>query len=171
MLVTERQIQAEEIQDLAENYEKDRSRLLPILQAIQAKYGYISDFAMQEISRHLGIHPVEVYGVVSFFAFLRTEKTGEFVIRLCRTLSCDMAGKERVARQLKNELGIDFGETTPDGHFTLEWANCLGLCDQGPALLVNDKAFTRVTPETVHLIIRECKRTFSVYAQEEKKHA
>ncbi|MCE5252083.1 NAD(P)H-dependent oxidoreductase subunit E [bacterium] len=171
MLVTERQTQAEEIKALAEKYEKNRSSLMPILQAIQAKYSHISDFAMQEIARHLDIHPVEIYGVISFYAFLRTEQTGKFVIRLCRTLSCDMAGKARVARQLESELGIVFGETTSDGHFTLEYANCLGLCDQGPAMLVNDTAFTGVTPEKVHEIIKGCKRTFSVYAQEGLKHA
>ena len=166
MLVSERQNQAEEIRALAEKYEKNRSSLLPILQAIQAKYNCVSDFCMQEISRHLDIHPVEVYSVVSFYAFLRAEKTGKFVIRLCKTLSCDMAGKSNVARQLENELGIKFGEATSDGHFTLEYVNCIGLCDQGPALLVNDTAFTQVTPEKVHEIIKGCRRTFSVYAQE-----
>ena len=60
-----------------------------------------------------------------------------------------MAGKDRVARQLENDLGIGFGETTADGKFSLEWANCLGMCDQGPALLVNDDVYTRVTPEQV----------------------
>ena len=65
------------------------------------------------------------------------------MIRLCRTITCDMAGKEHVARQLENDLGIDFGETTPDGKFSLGWANCLGMCDQGPALLVNDDLHPR----------------------------
>ncbi len=171
MLATERETLGKEITQLAERYEYDRSGLLPILQAIQAKYNHISDFAMQEIARLLDIHPVEVYGVVTFYSFLRTETTGRFVIRLCKTISCHMAGKSRVARQLENELGVRFGETTPDGHFTLEYANCLGLCDQGPALLVNDVAFTRVTPETVHEIITGCKRAFSVYAQEGHAHA
>jgi [NiFe] hydrogenase diaphorase moiety large subunit len=171
MLETERQTLGKEITSLAEQYGAARSGLLPILQAIQAKYHHIPDFAMQEIARLLDIHPVEVYGVVTFYSFLRTETTGRFVIRLCRTISCHMAGKSRVARQLENELGISFGETTPDGHFTLEYANCLGLCDQGPALLVNDTAFTRVTPETVHDIITGCRRAFSVYAQEGQAHA
>lgn len=171
MLATERETLGKEITQLAEEHDYNRSGLLPILQAIQAKYNHISDFAMQEISRLLDIHPVEVYGVVSFYSFLRTETTGKFTIRLCRTISCHMAGKSHVARQLENELGIRFGETTPDGHFTLEYANCLGLCDQGPALLVNDTAFTGVTPETVHEIITGCKRAFSVYAQEGHAHA
>lgn len=170
MLMTERQTQADTIEALAKKFGKDRTGLMPILQEIQAKYKHISDFAMQEIARELDIHPVEVYSVISFYAFLRSKQTGKFVIRLCRTLSCEMAGKKRVARQLENELGVAFGETTSDGRFTLEYANCLGLCDQGPAMLVNDVAFTEVTPEKVHEIIQECKRTFSVYAQEVQKH-
>jgi len=167
MLETERQILGSEITRLADRYGNTRSGLLPILQEIQARYHHISDFAMQEIARLLGIHPVEVYGVATFYSFLRTETTGRFIIRLCRTVSCHMAGKSKVARQLENELGITFGETTPDGHFTLEYANCLGLCDQGPALLVNDVAFTKVTPEKVHDIITGCKRAFSAHAQQE----
>lgn len=168
MLQTERDTLGEEIVALAKQFDNKRSGLLPILQAIQEKYHHISDFAMQEIANLLDIHPVEVYGVVSFYSFLRSETTGKFIIRLCQTLSCDMAGKKNVARQLENELGIAFGETTPDGHFTLEYANCLGLCDQGPAMLVNDVAYTRVTPEKVSEIIRGCKRAFTAYAQEVK---
>jgi NADH-quinone oxidoreductase E subunit len=171
MLETERQTMMKEIAGLAEKYGTSRSGLLPILQAVQEKYHYVSDFAMQEIARLLDIHPVEVYGVATFYSFLKTEPTGKFVIRLCQTISCDMAGKSQVARQLENELGIEFGETTPDGHFTLEYANCLGLCDQGPALLVNDISFTHVTPEKVHDIVKEYRRAFSVYAQEGHVHA
>ena len=171
MLETERQTLGEEITRLAEKTGGSRSGLLPILQEIQAKYHHISDFAMQEIARLLDIHPVEVYGVVTFYSFLRTETTGRFTIRLCRTVSCHMAGTSRVARQIENELGIAFGETTPDGHFTLEYANCLGLCDQGPALLVNDIAFTEVTPEKVHEIIDGCRRAFSAHTREGYVHA
>lgn len=168
MLQTERDTLGEEIVALAKQFDYNRSGLLPILQAIQEKYHHISDFAMQEIANLLDIHPVEVYGVVSFYSFLRSETTGKFVIRLCQTISCDMAGKKRVARQLENELGVAFGETTSDGRFTLEYANCLGLCDQGPAMLVNDVAYTKVTPEMVHEIIQDCKRAFTAYAQEVK---
>jgi [NiFe] hydrogenase diaphorase moiety large subunit len=99
--------------------------------------------------------PGEIYGVVSFYSFLNSEPKGQFVIRLCRTISCDMAGKDSVARQLENELGIHFNETTPDGLFTLEWANCMGMCDQGPAMMVNDQIFTKVTPDKVNGIIEQ----------------
>jgi [NiFe] hydrogenase diaphorase moiety large subunit len=126
---------------------------------------------MQVVADLLEIHPVEVYGVVTFYSFLDQKPKGRFIIRLCRTLSCDMQGKAHVARQLENDLGIRFGETTPDGRFTLEWANCLGMCDQGPALLVNEQVFTHVTPERVHDIIEGCRKAFGAHAlQQEEVH-
>lgn len=168
MLALEQQRLAQEIVELAEDHGRNRAALLPILQAVQEKYHHISDFAMQEVANLLDIHPVEVYAVVTFYAFLGEERRGRFVIRLCRTISCDMADKDAVARQLETELGIRFGETTPDGRFTLEWANCIGMCDQGPALLVNDQVFTRVTANKVLDILDGCRQAFGVYAVEAK---
>ena len=169
MLVTEREKFAEEFRALADELGRSRASLLPILREVKQRYGQIDPYAMQVIADLLDIHPVEVYSVASFYAFLGTAKQGEFVFRLCRTLSCDLRGKDRVARQLQNELGIGFGETTPDRKFTLEWANCMGMCDQGPALLVNDRIYTEVTPEKVHAIVEECCNTFGVLASEHKK--
>ena len=99
--------------------------------------------------------------MVTFYAFLNERYHGRYVIRLCRTISCDMAGTNRVARQLENDLGIRFDETTKDGLFTLEYANCLGMCDQAPALLINDEVFVRVTPEQVNLILTACRHNLS----------
>ena len=168
MLVTENERLAHDIGVFVERYGKERSGLIPILQEIQRKYHRTPEYAMQVVADRLGIHPVEVFSVVSFYSFLDHRPKGKFVIRLCRTISCDMAGKSRVASQLRSDLGIDFGQTTPDGKFSLEWANCLGMCDQGPALLVNDQVYTRVTPAAVHEIIEACRRTFGVYALEAK---
>jgi len=164
MLVTEQERLQEDIGVLGGKYGADRSALIPILQEIQKKYHHISEYAMQVVADKVGIHPVEVYGVVSFYSFLEQKYRGKFVIRLCQTISCEMQGKDRVARQLEADLGISFGETTPDGNFTLEWANCLGMCDQGPAMLVNDQIFTRVTPDKVHEILEGCRKAFGVYA-------
>jgi [NiFe] hydrogenase diaphorase moiety large subunit len=161
MLVNDRQRLSQDIGAWVQQYGANRSALLPILQEVQKKHHHISDFAMQEIADYLDIHPVEVYSVVTFYAFLHETYHGKFVIRLCRTIACDMAGKDRVARQLENDLGITFGETTPDGTFSLEWANCTGMCDQGPALLVNDQVHTQVTPEKVQEIVAACRRSFS----------
>lgn len=164
MLVTEQDQLKKDIAGWVEHWGKNRSALMPTLQAIQRKYHNVSNYAMQVVADRLGIHPVEVYSVVSFYSFLDDKVKGKFVIRLCRTISCDMAGKSKIARQLENDLGIKFGETTRDGKFTLEWTNCLGMCDQGPALLVNDAVYTRVTPTMVHSILQDCRRTFSVHA-------
>jgi [NiFe] hydrogenase diaphorase moiety large subunit len=160
MITTQQDKLIGEIDKLVEAHGKDRTALIPILQDVQKRYHTISDIVMQTVADRLEIHPVEVYGVVTFYAFLNEKYHGRFVIRLCGTISCDMAGKNAVARQLRNDLGIDFGETTPDGRFTLEWANCIGMCDQGPAMLVNDQVFTRVTPEKVHDILSACEKAF-----------
>jgi len=169
MLMTERDRLAAEIAGLAEKLGRNRTSLIPILLEVKRKYHTIDSYAMQVIADLLAIHPVEVNSVVSFYAFLGDRPQGKYVIRLCRTLSCDMAGKSRVRRQLENDLGITFGETTADGKFTLDWANCMGMCDQGPALLVNDRIHTRVTPESVHEIIETCRRAFGVHAAEAKE--
>ncbi len=169
MIQTEQEKLRDEIVALAGRYGRDRGALIPILQEIQKKRFQVSDFAMQLIADMLDIHPVEVYSVISFYSFLDFAPKGKFVIRLCRTISCDMQGKERVARQLENDLGIKFGETTPDGKFTLEWANCLGMCDQSPAILINDRIFTEVTPEKVHDILEECRSTFGIFSVENRE--
>lgn len=161
MQIVERQKLDQKIEELKEKYGSDRSALLPILQELQDEYGYLSGLVLQETAHSLKIHPVEVEGVATFYSFLRTkEKQGKYVIRLCQTISCDLAGKARVARQFENELGIKFGETTPDGLFTLEYTNCLGMCDQGPAIMVNDRLIAKVTPEKVPQIIADCKSNF-----------
>jgi [NiFe] hydrogenase diaphorase moiety large subunit len=169
MLMTERERCAEEIGRLAARLGHGRASLVPILLEVKRKYHRIDSYAMQVIGDLLGIHPVEVHSVVSFYAFLGDRPQGRFVIRLCRTISCAMQGKDRVMRQLENDLGIRFGETTADGSFTLDWANCMGMCDQGPALLVNDRIYTRVTPEKVHEILEECRRYFGVHTAEPKE--
>ena len=171
MLVTERERFRDELHALADEHGHDRSALLPILQTVQSRHREISPYAMQVIADLLGVHPVEVHSVVSFYSFLDDKPKGRFVIRLCRTISCELAGKQRIARQLENDLGIRFGETTADGMFTLEWGNCMGMCDQGPAMLVNDRVYTRVTPDMVADILRECRGIFGLHAtHKEEEH-
>lgn len=157
MLVLEKNSLTEEIEDLVKTFGHERSSLLPILQSIQRHHKYISDFAQQEIARLLDIHPVEVYSVISFYAFLRSEPQGRNIVRLCQTITCDMAGKEAVAKAVERELGISFGQTTRDMRITLEYANCLGMCDQGPAMIVNDRVYTHLTPEKAVNILNEIK--------------
>lgn len=164
VLMTEQERLRTELEQMIQKLGSNRSALIPILQDVQRRYFHISDFAMQCIADLLDIHPVEVHSVVSFYSFLDFKPKGRFIIRLCRTLCCEMANKDRVARQLETDLGIEFGQTTADGKFTLEYANCIGMCDQGPAMLVNDRVYTRVTPEMVHEIIESCRQVFGLHA-------
>jgi len=135
-----------------------RSSLIPILQDVKSHHHEIDSESMQTIADVLDIHPVEVYSVASFYAFLHGAAEGCYVIRLCGTLSCDFAGKAAVAEALTEALGIGFDETTDDGLFTLEWASCVGMCDQGPAMLVNDEVYTRVTPQSARDIVAACRQ-------------
>ena len=169
MLMTQQDKLMEQLKKLVEKHGAQRSALIPILQDVQKHNRQISDYAMQVVADLLGIHPAEVYGVVTFYSFLNEKYQGKFMIRLCRTVSCDMAGKDAVATQLENDLGITFGETTDDGRFSLEWTNCIGMCDQGPALLVNDQVYTHVTPEKVQDILEACEQAFASHTLQEKE--
>ncbi len=166
-LQTRRERLLAELDELSQRYGRDRSALLPILQEIKSRYRDIFPFSMQLIADHLDIHPVEVHGVASFYSFLAGGQ-GKYAIRLCRSISCEMLHKDRIAQQLRNDLGIDFGEITPDGMFSLHWASCLGMCDQGPALLINERVHTRVTPDQVHDILEECRSAFGAHAVHEE---
>ena len=157
MLVEEKTSLAEEIELLVEKIGNDRSALLTILHEIQKKHRYISDYAQQEIARHLRIQPVEVYSVISFYAFLNSEPKGRNIVRICRTVSCEMKGKLALEKAIERELNIKIGETTKDKKFTVEFANCLGLCDVAPAMSINDRVYTRLTPEKAVQLLNEVK--------------
>lgn len=157
MVFPDKNVLVNEVDTLVRKYGSGRENLLPILQDIQRKFGFISDFAMQEIAHRLNIHPVEVYGVVTFYSFLSTEPKGKYIIRLCKTISCELAGKEAIANTLERELGLKFGETSSDRKFTLEYCHCIGMCDQGPAMLINEQVYNKLTPSKVIEIIENLK--------------
>ena len=147
MLIVEKNALSDEIESHVKKYGNDRSALLMILHEIQKNNSHISEFAQQEGARLLNIQPVEVYSIISFFAFLNSNPKGRNLVRVCQTISCDMHGKSGVVQAIERELGIKIGETTKDNKFTVEFANCLGLCDMGPAMAINDQVFLKLTPE------------------------
>src|SRR4030066_810014 len=147
MLIVEQNPLSEEIENHVKKYGNDRSALLMILHEIQKHHRHISEFAQQEVARLLNIHPVEVYSVISFFAFLNSNPKGRNLVRICQTISCDMKGKSALIKAIERELGIEIGGTTKDNKFTVEYANCLGFCVMGPALAINDQVFLQLTPE------------------------
>jgi len=143
------------VKQLADKHGRDRENLLPILQGIVKEERHVSEEAMTEVARELDMSAALVYGTATFYSFLDTKPRGKYVIRLCRTITCDMKGKRELLDTLKNLLKIDIGETTKDNKFTLLETNCLGWCHKGPAMLINDKAYTELTDDKVSEIIDE----------------
>jgi len=143
------------IETKVEQYGKDRKALIPILQGIVAEKNFVAKDDMVDIARTLDISAADVYGTATFYSFIEDTEKGKYVIRVCRSITCDIKGKHRILKALEKELRIKLGETTHDKKFSLMETNCLGLCDVGPAMLVNNDPFTHLTPEMIPVIIRE----------------
>jgi NADH:ubiquinone oxidoreductase subunit E len=138
---------------LVEKYGSSRESIMQILTDLNSELGYIPVEVIGMIADAAGVSDAEVYGVISFYSFLSTTPRGRHIVRLCSTVSCKMSGAGDVLEAVMDELGIRVGETTPDGRITLETTSCIGLCDQSPAMLVNDRPFSRLTPESARGIV------------------
>lgn len=139
---------------LYKKYGEKRDALLPILQEVQDEYSYLSEDIINEIAKIFGISQTEVFSVASFYHFLNIKPKGKYVIRLCRTISCQLKGKDDILKALEAELGIKMGETTADKKYTLDYANCMGMCDKGPAMMVNNDIYHSLTPSKAVEIIK-----------------
>ena len=144
---------ATEVKRVIDLFGGDRSRLLDIAEAVQHRFGSISDEAVKALADGLGMHAVEVEDMVSFYAFLDREPRGRFRVRLSKTPISLMKGAGDVARAFESALAISIGSTTPDGKFTLEWTSDIGMADQEPAALINRMVLTELTPADVPDII------------------
>lgn len=116
-----------------------RSAVIAALAIAQDEHGWLSAEVMDDVARHLGIAPVAVYEVASFYAMFELKPTGRFKLTICTNLPCALSGAAAAAEHLKQKLGIGFGETTGDGKFTLKEGECFGACGDAPVLLVNNK--------------------------------
>ena len=143
------------IKTLVEQYGRERTSLMTILQAVVQQNNYLSDYDMTEIAKELDISAAQVYGTATFYSFLDTIPRGKYVIRVCKTITCDMHGKKAIIQAIENMLKIKVGETTQDKKFTLLETNCLGWCHKGPSLLINEQVFSDLTPDKAHDIIAE----------------
>ncbi|MFA5329389.1 MAG: NAD(P)H-dependent oxidoreductase subunit E [Prolixibacteraceae bacterium] len=141
------------IKSLADQHGRNRHNLLPILQGVVEQEKYLSEFSMVEIARELDLPASEVYGTATFYSFLNYQKMGKFIIRICKTITCSMKGKNQVLLAIEDMLKIHVGETTPDGAFSLLQTNCLGFCHKAPAMLINNEVYTELTPERVREIL------------------
>lgn len=143
------------IKELVEKNGKSRNSLMPVLQGIVQKEHFLSEEALLGVARELNLSAADVYGTASFYTFLDTVPRGKNIIRVCKTITCHMKGKDDIINAISNALKIKIGETTHDKKFTLLTANCLGWCHKGPVMLINDEIYPDLTPQKALEIIEE----------------
>lgn len=131
--------------------------LLPILHAIQDTLGYIPPSAVTDIAKSLTLSQAEVHGVISFYHYFRQTPPGKHTLRICRAESCQSMNSKALEAHAKQQLGIDFHETTGDGEFSLEPVYCLGNCACSPAITLDDQIHGRVTPEKLDQLLASAK--------------
>ncbi len=146
------------VREICRSFRGDRTRMMDIVQAVQARYGCVSSEALNVIAAETDTHRVEVEGIVSFYTFLSAQPKGRVVIRLCDDIVDEMCGMRPVAQAFSEALGIPFGGTTPDGAITLEYTACIGLSDQAPAAIINDVPVTYLSSDKAREIVAELRR-------------
>lgn len=134
-------------------FDGDPEELIPLLQWVQERDGYISREAADEISHFIGVSPADVFTVASFFAQFRFHPTGENHIRVCLGTACHVQGGGELSREVQTILNIRPGETTKDGRFDLEEVACLGCCAQASVVELNGKIYAKMTPEKVRKLL------------------
>jgi len=143
------------IEELKAHYPQPRSALLPALDIAQREAGYLSPQMMREVAGLLDLPPIEAASVASFYTMFNRRPVGKYLIQVCTNISCSLMGAEHIVEVLCRKLGINVGETTPDGRFTLLTVECLGSCGTAPMMQVNDVYYESLTEERIEGILAE----------------
>ncbi|HBP21269.1 MAG TPA: hypothetical protein DEA08_26215, partial [Planctomycetes bacterium] len=148
----------EELDRLIARYPEKKAALLPALRVAEREFGSCDLGAMKAVAEKLELAPAYVMGVVSFYFHFRRPTDGTFVIEVCRTLPCALRGADDFAKHASEKLGIGFGETTPDGLFTLKNAECLAACDKAPVCHVNAYAWELLDNDTFDQLVDDLRK-------------
>jgi NADH-quinone oxidoreductase subunit E len=147
-----------EIDGVVSRYPQKRSASVMVLHALQDQFGYISKDAIEWTAAKLGIQPLHVLELVTFYPMFFQAPVGKFHFKICRTLSCMLAGSDLLHKHLCGKFGLDTKkhglQTTPDGRFTVEYVECLASCGTGPAMMCNDRFFEAVNAQKADQIIQ-----------------
>lgn len=130
---------------------------LPILNALQAEFGYIDDAAIPLIAEALNLSRAEVVGVAHFYQDYRHEPPGKHIVKVCRAEACQSMGCENLVQHVESSMGAGMGETTLDGMFTLENVYCLGNCALSPSMMVDGRLYGRVSPSRFDAVVSQVK--------------
>ena len=147
----------ENLVKIVEEYKHDKSNLIQVLNGVQEYYGYIPKDVMIYISDEMNIPVAEIYGVVTFYSRFSLKPKGKYNICVCQGTACFVKGAERILDKVKQELGIEVGETTEDGKFSLEPTRCLGACGLAPVFTINGEVYGNATVEKVKKVLDELK--------------
>jgi NADH-quinone oxidoreductase subunit E len=139
-------------------YPLKRSAIVPLLLFAQDEIGYVSDEAIEEIARRVGVQPIEVVEDISYYSMLHRQPIGKYNFQVCTNISCMLRGGEEIFQHCAKKLGIGHKQTTLDGMFSLEEVECLGACCGAPAMQVNYDYYENLTPEKVDEVIEELKK-------------
>jgi NADH:ubiquinone oxidoreductase subunit E len=143
------------VADIVAEYSEQRWALIPLVQRIQDEFGYIPPQSIPVIARALGLFPSQVQGVISFYSQLYTEPRGKKIVRVCRGTACHVRGGKTILKLVKQHLGVDEGQTTPDLEYTLETLACIGVCALAPNIVVGDRVHGRMNPKKVEQLFRK----------------
>ncbi|MCI6287563.1 MAG: NADH-quinone oxidoreductase subunit NuoE [Lentisphaeria bacterium] len=136
----------------ANNY--DKARLVPILQEVQARYGWLSQDLISYVARAVGLPPARVYGVATFYAHFTLKPKGKHVIKLCDGTACHVKGSTKLLTALRTRLGMAEGDdTSKDGMFTIDTVSCLGACGLAPVMVIDSEVHGQVKPDQVDAIL------------------
>lgn len=148
----------EEVRKILEQYTEVKDNLIPILNEVQVKYGYIPQTAQKEISEYLKIPMAEIYGVITFYSRFTLKPKGKYAISVCLGTACFVKGSEKLMERLKQRLKIEEGETTPDGKFSIDSTRCVGACGIAPVFTVNGEVYGRATVKKLDEVLDELMR-------------
>lgn len=141
------------IDRIVANYQGDRWGLIPLLQEIQEVVGYIPPEAIPRIASGMGLFPSQVQGVISFYSQLYTAPRGKNIVRVCRGTACHVRGGKTILKLVKQHLGIEEGETTPDFQYSLETVACIGCCALAPNIVINSNIYGHMNPKNVSSLL------------------
>ncbi len=143
--------------DECRDREHSESYLIAVLHKIQQRYGYLSQEHMDQVAQRLQVPTATVSGVATFYHFFRLQPRGKFSISICLGTACFVKGADKVLEAFQNELGIDIGETTSDGLFSLESSRCLGVCALAPVVTINDRVYSKVKSNQIADLLNRIK--------------
>ncbi len=146
------------LNDVLREYGDTASNLITILQKAQSIYGYLPKDVMYHVADKLGVTPADVMGVATFYSQFRLTPIGKYLIMSCQGTACHVNGSERVLNAMTEYLGIESGETTEDGLFTLEEVACLGCCSLAPVIMINGEAYGNLTPDSAVEVLKNIRQ-------------